>query len=110
MPWLNRPLLEYMLALRETADVVVPRWADYPEPLHAVYSKACLRPIEEKLQAGKLKITGFYDEVKVHYLDRATIARFDPEGRSFANLNTPDELAAAQGSEERRAWSVEREA
>jgi molybdopterin-guanine dinucleotide biosynthesis protein A len=98
MPWLNRPLLEYMLTLRETADVVVPRWADYPEPLHAVYSKVCLRPIEAKLQAGKLKITGFYDEVKVHYLDREAIARFDPEGRSFANLNTPDELAAAQST------------
>lgn len=96
MPWLNRPLLEYMLSLRGTADVVVPRWEEYPEPLHAVYSKDCLAAVEERLKAGKLKITGFYESVRVHYLDRATIAQFDPEGRSFANLNTPEELAAAQ--------------
>ncbi len=39
MPWLNRPLLEYMAGLRSTADVIVPRWDKFPEPLHAVYSK-----------------------------------------------------------------------
>ncbi|HEX6386316.1 MAG TPA: molybdenum cofactor guanylyltransferase, partial [Anaerolineae bacterium] len=66
MPWLNRPLLEYMISLRETADVVVPRWEKYPEPLHAVYSKACLAPIEANLKAKRLKITGFFGQVRVH--------------------------------------------
>jgi molybdopterin-guanine dinucleotide biosynthesis protein A len=97
MPWLNRPLLNYMISLRETADVVVPRWQKYPEPLHAVYSKACLAPIEENLQAQRLKITGFFGRVAVHFLERETIARFDPLGRSFANVNTPEDLS--QGGE-----------
>jgi molybdopterin-guanine dinucleotide biosynthesis protein A len=39
MPWLNRPLLEYMISIRETADIVVPRWQKFPEPLHAIYSQ-----------------------------------------------------------------------
>lgn len=92
MPWLNRPLLEYMVGLRETADIVVPRWEKFPEPLHAIYSKACLEPIREKLEAQQLKITAFFGRVRLRFVDRPEIERFDPEGRSFANVNTPDDL------------------
>ncbi len=93
MPWLNRPLLEYMVGLRETADIIVPRWEKFPEPLHAIYSKACLEPIREKLEAQQLKITAFFGRVRLRFVDRPEIERFDPEGRSFANVNTPDDLA-----------------
>ncbi len=96
MPWLNRPLLEYMLALRQTADVIIPRWQKYPEPLHAIYSKACLPSIEAKLQEKQLKITGFFSKVTVHFVEREVIERFDEDGRSFANINTPEELQQAQ--------------
>lgn len=93
MPWLNRPLLEYIISLRETADVVVPRWDKFPEPLHAVYSKACLEPIKEKLDAQMYKITVFYGRVSLRFVSREEIEQFDPEGRSFVNVNTPEELA-----------------
>jgi molybdopterin-guanine dinucleotide biosynthesis protein A len=96
MPWLNRPLLEYMAGLRETADVVVPRWEKFPEPLHAVYGKACLEPIREKLEAEMYKITAFFGRVRLRFVEREEIERFDPEGRSFINLNTPDDVAAQQ--------------
>ena len=79
MPWLNRPLLAYMVGLREAADVVVPRWDKF-----------------EKLEAGVLKITAFYGRVSLRFVEREEIARFDPEGRSFVNVNTPDDLAAQQ--------------
>ena len=93
MPWLNRPLLEHMAGLRGSADVVVPRWDKFPEPLHAVYSKACLEPIREKLEAQMYKITVFYGRVRVRFVGREEIERFDPDGRSFVNVNTPDDLA-----------------
>lgn len=96
MPWLNRPLLAYMAGLRGEADVVVPRWDKFPEPLHAVYSKACLEPIREKLDAQMYKITAFYGRVSLRFVDRDEIARFDPDGRSFINVNTPDDLLAEQ--------------
>lgn len=92
MPRLNRALLQYMIDLREIADIVVPRWDKFPEPLHAIYSKACLEPMREKLAAQQYKITGFYGRVNVRFVERDEIARFDPDGRSFVNVNTPDEL------------------
>lgn len=95
MPWLNRDLLAYMLTLRHTADVIVPRWQKFPEPLHAIYSKNCLDPIAENLQTQQLKITSFYGRVAIRFVDREEIERFDAHGRSFANINTPQELEQA---------------
>jgi molybdopterin-guanine dinucleotide biosynthesis protein A len=96
MPWLNRPLLEYMVSIRETADIIIPRWEKYPEPLHAIYSQGCLEPITANLEAGLLKLTAFFGKVRVNYLVRETIARYDPAGQSFRNVNTPEELDEAK--------------
>lgn len=96
MPWLKRPLLQYLISLRQTADVVVPLWDKFPEPLHAVYSKACLPPIEENLKAKRLKITRFYGQVTVRYVEREEIEKNGGNGRSFANINTPQDLTQAQ--------------
>ncbi|MCP4423941.1 MAG: molybdenum cofactor guanylyltransferase [Chloroflexi bacterium] len=92
MPWLSRPLLDHMISLRETADIIVPRWTKFPEPLHAVYSKACLPPIEANLKAKRLKIVDFYGKMAIRFVDREEIERFDADGRSFANINTPQDL------------------
>jgi len=96
MPFLNTALLRHMLALRAGYDVVVPRVAGYPEGLHAVYAKTCLEPIQGRLLADQLKVIGFYDDVRVCYLDEAEYAAFDPQGLSFQNVNTPEELEQAQ--------------
>jgi molybdenum cofactor guanylyltransferase len=92
MPWLNLPLLQHLISLKDSADVVVPRWNKFPEPLHALYNKRCIAPIEERLKANQLKITGFFAEVKVRFVDQEDIARFDPQGLSFTNVNTPEDL------------------
>jgi molybdopterin-guanine dinucleotide biosynthesis protein A len=96
MPWLNRPLLAYLISLRTTADVVVPRWGKYPEPMHAVYRKSCLNAVESNLQAGTLKLISFYGQVAVRFVNRDEIEQFDPEGQSFVNVNTPGDLSLAK--------------
>lgn len=92
MPFLNRPLLEHLIRLAPTADVVTPRiHKTQPETLHAVYSKTCLPAIEAKLAANRLRIIGFFDEVTVRYLEAPEISAFDPQLHSFLNMNTPDD-------------------
>lgn len=99
MPFLNPDLLRHMIALIGEPggpyDVIVPRVDEHPQGLHAIYSKGCLSPIRARLEADRLKVIGFYDQVRVRYLDPAEYQRFDPQGRSFLNINTPDELRAA---------------
>ena len=45
--------------------------------------------------ADDLKISGFFDQVKVRYLSEAEITAFDPDLLSFFNVNSPEDLAYA---------------
>lgn len=96
MPFLNRALLEHLISLREGFDVIVPRINRFPEALHAVYSKACLGPMREKIEQDRLKAIGFYGKVRVRFVEEAEVRRYDPGLRSFVNINTPQELAEEQ--------------
>ena len=98
MPVLSPALLRHMLALRAEGeyDVIVPRVNGYPQGLHAVYGQGCIAPIRAQIDAGRLKVIGFYDQVRVRYLDEDEWQPHDPTGQALNNINTPEELAAAQ--------------
>lgn len=97
MPFVNTDLLRYMVdQIRADIDIVAPRVDGYPQGLHAIYKTTCIAPIENQLAANRLKIIRFYDQMRVVYLDETDYAAFDPLRRSFANLNTPEELAEAE--------------
>lgn len=97
MPFVKTELLRFMIEqLDETTDIVVPRVDGYPQGMHAIYRKTCLAPIREQLEADRLKIIGFYDKMRVRYLDEMDYAPYDAGGLSFTNLNTPAELARAR--------------
>jgi len=95
MPFLSPPLIRHMAALAEGADVVIPRHGGEYEPLHAVYTPACLDPIRRCVERQGRNID-FLAEVRVRIVDEPELRRFDPDLRSFANLNTPEDYAAAR--------------
>ncbi|MFC1932441.1 molybdenum cofactor guanylyltransferase [Chloroflexota bacterium] len=96
MPLLNLDLIRYMIAQPRDYDVLIPKLGEYVEPLHAIYSRKCLQPIERTLEAGHLKIIDFFDEVLVRHLPEEVINRYDPEHLSFFNINSPDQLKKAK--------------
>lgn len=96
MPFLRAPLLRYLVERSDGVDAVVPRIAGEHETMHALYTKACLAPIERALAAGKMRVISFFDEVHVRALDEHDLRPLDPGLRSFTNVNTPEELAAAR--------------
>jgi molybdopterin-guanine dinucleotide biosynthesis protein A len=95
MPFLNSRLLSYLIDLAAGYDVVIPRLGEWFEPLHAVYAKTCLDPIERLLAEGELRILEFLDRVNVRYVDRPELNVFDPGLRSIFNINTPEQLEQA---------------
>ena len=95
MPFVNADLVGYMAGLREGQDVVAPVLEGRAEPTHALYSKACLPHMERRLEAGDLKITGFFDDVRVRYVGEDEVDGFDPERLSFFNINTAADLGRA---------------
>jgi len=106
LPFLNFALLHWMSEQPRDYDVLVPRLPGESrqrdsaglvyQTLHAIYSKACIEPIQRQLENGQRQVIGFFDDVRVREIDAATIARYDPYGRSFFNANTPQALQEAR--------------
>ena len=95
MPFLKADVLRYLVEQRSGYDVVVPSVHGRPQPLHAVYGKACLQPIARRLETDRLNVVSFFPDVRVREVTADELANFDPEGLSFRNLNTPEEFADA---------------
>jgi molybdopterin-guanine dinucleotide biosynthesis protein A len=104
MPLLNPKLLAAMLSRPRDFDALVPRSphvgvarnALNVEPLHAVYSKACLEPLRHTLEQGQRRIIAFLERVHVVTIEPDELQMYDPYGHAFLNINTPDELAAVR--------------
>ncbi|MGH7321685.1 MAG: molybdenum cofactor guanylyltransferase [Candidatus Rokuibacteriota bacterium] len=96
MPFLSGSLITSLIERAADADVVVPEAAGELQTLHAVYAKVCLPAMERRLRAGQLKITGFFDEVRVLRVPEEGVAAFEDPALAFMNLNTPDDLARAR--------------
>jgi molybdopterin-guanine dinucleotide biosynthesis protein A len=48
-----------------------------------------------RLQANRLKITGFFPDVRVRTVTASELQPLDPDLLAFANLNTPEEFQRA---------------
>ncbi|MEA1936051.1 MAG: molybdenum cofactor guanylyltransferase [Thermodesulfobacteriota bacterium] len=92
MPFLNRNFIEYIIANVGHHDIVVPNPPDGLQPLHAIYSSKCLPHIKNSIDMDKLRITGFFNRLKVLKIPADTITTFDPERKMFSNINTKEDL------------------
>jgi len=106
-PFLSVSLLEYMIQICSTFDVVVPRIKNKLEPLCAVYSKNCLVPIQGLLEQNELKISELFSMVKVKYVEEDEINSFDPKHLSFFNINSQDDLERAKKLAAEKGWGRE---
>lgn len=96
LPFICRPLLEHLLDLAHEADLIIPRWNGNLEPLHAVYSRSCAESVRAAVQTGQQRMIDLLPRVTHWVVDEATLRRFDPNGWSFFNVNTPEDLAQAE--------------
>jgi molybdopterin-guanine dinucleotide biosynthesis protein A len=81
---LNRLLVE---TARTDGEAIVPLGAGGPEPLCAVYHRACLPALERAISAGRFRMREIVNDLQPRF-----IAGIDPA--TFANLNTPEDLEA----------------
>lgn len=96
MPFLNVELLRYMLGIAPYHDIVVPRVGSMKEPLHAVYSRRCLEPIDRMFNSGDFQVSHLLELPRVRFVESAEIERFDPAHLSFFNINTQADLDRAR--------------
>ncbi len=102
LPFLNVDVLRALLARPRAYDLLVPRRADGTvELLHGIYRTTCLPVARDRLAAGRLRLAGLIDDLQaadrtVVFVDEDDLRPFDPDLRTFFNLNTPADLHLAR--------------
>ena len=96
MPFVNPGFVRYIIDLSPGFDVVIPRFGELLEPLHAFYSVRCIETIGEMIESGHTKARDLLKKVKVKYVEKDEILRLDPEKTSYFNINTKIDLNKAE--------------
>jgi len=96
LPFINPELVELMKRESSGYALTIPRTREgYFHPLHAIYSKECLPPIEEQFKKNIFKVANFFSKVKVNYIEEEEIEKFNPY-LSFYNINTREDYNKAK--------------
>jgi molybdopterin-guanine dinucleotide biosynthesis protein A len=93
--FLNTALIAHLMSQISHHDVVVPYWEERFQPLHAVYRRGVLPLLAGQLERGELRPVYLFDKVRTLKIGADEVRRFDPEGLSFFNMNTPADYDAA---------------
>jgi len=92
MPFINEGLVRYIAGLREGFDAVVPKVDWKIEPLHALYSKGCLNAMKELIDKKEFQTIKAFNNIRVRFIAEEEIRKFDPELKTFLNVNRQDDL------------------
>ena len=95
-PFLNARLLDRLTQLpADDHDAAVPVTSDGAQPLHAVYRDCAVEPLLAAIAAGERSLREGLARLRVRWVEEAEWRPIDPDGRSFLNMNTPEQLASA---------------
>ncbi len=96
MPFLNADFIRYIKGKAKGYDIVVPKKEEGLQPLHAIYSRRCMPAMKKNMDEGRLKIIDFYKKARVLEIPPNIVSSFDPEGKIFFNVNSPEDLKYAE--------------
>jgi molybdopterin-guanine dinucleotide biosynthesis protein A len=88
-------LISHLVSLSAGYDVVVPRWESRYQPLLAVYRRTVLPFLADQLARQELRPVFLYDKVRTRIVEEDEVRRFDPDGASFFNMNSPEDYQHA---------------
>jgi molybdopterin-guanine dinucleotide biosynthesis protein A len=92
MPFISGELIRSIVDQRDTRwDAVIPVFEKKPQPLLGIYSKPIAQNMEDSIKSGKRSLREFLQGIHVLYISEKDIRRIDREGKSFININTPED-------------------
>lgn len=98
MPFINGILIQYIVGHWDNRfDAAVPLFNKKPQPLFGIYSKKIANDMEQSIKNEKRSLRDFLKKVDVLYIPEEEVRRIDPEGRSFVNINTMEDLNRETG-------------
>jgi molybdopterin-guanine dinucleotide biosynthesis protein A len=97
MPFIAPALITHLASLRENYQAVVPQVNGQAQPLAAFYARSALPPLQSSLASGNKSLIGALKTLDVRYVEAEELVQFDPQLRSFFDLDTPQDLILAEG-------------
>ncbi len=94
MPFITTAALAKLYKEHTNFDVVIPESPDGMQPLAALYSRRCLKPIQRQLQKDNFKIRSFFPEVRVKVINCLDFPEIYHK-HIFLNINSPADLHKA---------------
>jgi molybdopterin-guanine dinucleotide biosynthesis protein A len=101
LPLLRHEVASALCTMLSGYDAVVPEIRGKLQPLCAVYRRSAAPFIEEQLNKGERRLTRIAAALNAYSPHDAELEQFDPDLRSFLNVNTPEDyvqLLAMQGA------------
>ena len=96
-PFLKPNLLNYLVSVLATYDAAMPLDThDRLQTLCAVYSKRCIPIIEGMLKQSELRVHALQEHANVLRINPEIWKLYDPDGKSFFNVNSPEDYQEAQ--------------
>lgn len=88
LPFWDAELARYLIESCDQHDGAVPIVNGFFEPLLAAYHRTCLTAIQDRLDCGEFKVTGFFQNVRIRGITATELERFCDLQWAFRNLNT----------------------
>ena len=101
MPWLDAGCIRRVLENVEGEDCVIPFISGRLHPMHAAWSKNCMKEIENMIDEGNLRINDLLGRLRIKKLGEESFKGL-PIVRSVENVNTKDDLERTGLDDERQ--------
>jgi molybdopterin-guanine dinucleotide biosynthesis protein A len=95
LPMLRAEVARELCALIADYDAAIPEIDGKLQPLCAAYGRRCIPAISTMVAQGERRLTAIVTRLNARRIGEAELRQFDPELRSFLNLNTPADYAHA---------------
>jgi len=95
MPFIDEKVIGLIRDRYNGQDALIPVFNKRPQPLLGIYSAKVADLMEKKIRLQDCGMTAFLEEVDTVYIEEEDIARIDPTGRSFVNINTMDDYKSS---------------
>lgn len=98
LPFMEPSFLEFLLASARDAieDAIVPRTAQGPQPLCALYRRSALAVMERILASGEDGIVDCFNALPARFLTEEVLKAFAFPERLFKNMNVPEDYERAR--------------
>jgi FdhD protein len=95
MPFIDPDTVRYLCNIKqESFDAIVPVTTGGQEPLHAVYASKTRAVFEKAIKGNNRKILDILAQMNLRLISLNEIEKDNKSGKSFLNVNTPEEFKA----------------